>query len=332
MKVDIVRGRIEDDLAAELISFWTAGGVLDEADAREQLDQVVCVLRDEDGGIAGANSVLDERVELIGARRFWIYRSFLLPAARKWGPAMIEAAFEALDAGFDPRGDGPIGLCVLVADHEEMRRRPEAVWEGTSFIYAGYTPDGSQARIAYFRGAIVAEGLDVKAEPDATLSADYAIDLFAHQDRIGKQDLIDLWSREGVVLPEVAERRVSEVLLVAVHRRDGLAGVSSAALKLNHQLGMNLWHYRAFVSSEHRRSHLAQLLAMRGRDHLAARFESGEDPRGGGLVYVIQNEVLKRLFNRALWEPTLVTFIGENERGDHVRVRYFDGAVAPLPP
>ena len=79
--IEVVRGRIDDDLAAELISFWTAAGVLDEAAARERLDQVVCVLRDGDGGIAGVNSVFDQRVELIGGRRFWIYRSYLLPEA-----------------------------------------------------------------------------------------------------------------------------------------------------------------------------------------------------------------------------------------------------------
>ena len=36
-------------------------------------------------------------------------------------------------------------------------------------------------------------------------------------------------------------------------------------------------------------------------------------------------------FNQAKWMPTEFTFIGENAKGDHVRVHYFPGARAPLP-
>ena len=278
--IETVRGRIGDDLAAELISFWTTEGVLDEAAAGERLDQVVCVLRDGDGGIAGVNSVFAERVELIGGRRFWIYRSYLLPEASESGPAMIDAAFEALAAEFDPQSEDPIGLCVLIADREEMRRRPEAVWPGTSFIYAGYLPGGQQVRIAYFEGATIAEGLDVVA-PDATLAADYSIEIFALQDQVSARDVLDLWERENAVPPAEAERRVGEVHLVAVHRTDGLVGISSAYLQHNRQLGMDLWYYRAFVSSEHRRGRLAQLLAMRGRDLLDGAFRERRGPARG---------------------------------------------------
>jgi hypothetical protein len=38
---------------------------------------------------------------------------------------------------------------------------------------------------------------------------------------------------------------------------------------------------------------------------------------------------LKRHFDDALWLPTDFTFIGENQRGDYVRVHYFPGALAP---
>ena len=164
------------------------------------------------------------------------------------------------------------------------------------------------------------------------LDPGYRIDLFAQRDEIGEGEVIDLWTREGVVDPEQAQRRIHEVLLVAVHESGDLAGVSSAYLKQNRQLAMDLWYYRAFVAGAHRKSNVAVNLALSGRDHLQRRFVSGEDARGGGVVYEVENEGLKRYFDDALWLPTDFTFIGENRNGAHVRVRYFPGALAPDPP
>lgn len=157
--IQVVRGRLEPQVADELVRFWSERGALSEPAARQRLAEVVCVLRDSDGEVAGVNSVYADRVELIGGRRFWIYRSFLRPDHRECGPEMIDAAFEALDEEFQATNEGPVGVCVLIADREEMRRRPEAVWPGVGFIYAGYTRGGAQARIAYFEGATIGPGL-----------------------------------------------------------------------------------------------------------------------------------------------------------------------------
>ena len=40
-------------------------------------------------------------------------------------------------------------------------------------------------------------------------------------------------------------------------------------------------------------------------------------------------KLVKRHFDDALWLPTDFTSIGENQRGDHVRVHYLPGALAP---
>lgn len=158
--IEVVRGRLETSVGDELVSFWSEQGALSEAAARQRLAEVVCVLRDEDGAIAGVNSAFADRVALIGGRRFWIYRSFLRPGFEEAGPAMIDAAHEALEEEFTATGEGPLGLCVLIGDEEEMRRRPEAVWPGTNFIYAGYLPDRRQVRIGYFEGAKIDRGAE----------------------------------------------------------------------------------------------------------------------------------------------------------------------------
>lgn len=164
------------------------------------------------------------------------------------------------------------------------------------------------------------------------LAGGYRIDLLAEQDAVSPQDVIAFWLHEGVVSPDEAQRRIGEVLLVAIDDRRRLVGVSSAYLQHNEQLRMDLWYYRAFVAAAHRMSEVAVSLAMIGRDHLEQRFVSGEDTRATGIIYEVENEGLKTYFHWATWLPTQFLFIGENARGDHVRVFYFPGALAPEPP
>ena len=151
---EIVRGHV-DEWSERLLAFWTGNGVLSEAQGRERLPQVVAVLLDADGEIAGVSSVYEADVPLIGNRRFWIYRNFLLPRAADGWPQLVGATFDALQAGFDPAG--PIGLCLALTP-DEAARRPEAVWDDPPMLYAGYLADGRQVRIGYFQGATVVRG------------------------------------------------------------------------------------------------------------------------------------------------------------------------------
>jgi hypothetical protein len=328
--VETVRGRLGDERREQLLSFWAGQGALQEDEARRRLDEVVCLLVDGDGEIAGVNSVYAEDVRLLGGRRFWVYRSFVVSEGAGEREAMINAAFEALAAEFDPAAGGPIGLCVGIGDRAEIEKHPEAVWPETGLMYAGYLDDGPQVRIRYFEGAAIGPGAGA-SESDTALQQGYRIDLFAEQDAVGVDDVTALWGHEGVVGAEEANRRVHQVLLVATHESGELVGVSSAYLQRNPQLRMDLWYYRAFVAKPHRQSNVAVNLATMGRDHLEGRFVSGADTRAAGALYEVENPGLKSYFNLALWLPTRFTFIGENERGDHVRVHYFPGALAPLP-
>ena len=124
---------------------------------------------------------------------------------------------------------------------------------------------------------------------------------------------MELWAREGAVPGAEAQRRVGEVLLVALDERDSLVGLSSAYLQHNEQLGMDLWYYRAFVARRTARATSPCSSPSEGRDHLQARWRrAARTRRGAGLVYEVENEGLKRYFNDAVWFPTDVTFIGEN--------------------
>jgi hypothetical protein len=153
--IEVVRGRLEGERADEVLAFWAANAGLEGESARERLPEVICVLRDADERVVGVNSAYPERVGPVGNRRFWIYRTFVLSEGAAASRNMVSAAFDALEDDFDPDAGGPVGLCLLVEDREEMRRRPEAEWSDPRLLYAGYAPDGRQIRIAYFEGARV---------------------------------------------------------------------------------------------------------------------------------------------------------------------------------
>lgn len=163
------------------------------------------------------------------------------------------------------------------------------------------------------------------------LPGGYRIDLFAEQDAVGADDVINLWTGEGVLSEEEARRRVGEAVLVATDSEGRAAGVSTMYLQRNEQLRMHLWYVRAFTAQAHRRSTIAVSLAVIGREYMQEQFVSGRDTRAGGLIYEVENEGLKAYFPDALWTPADFLFIGENDRGAHVRVHYFPGALAPEP-
>lgn len=154
--IAVARGRLIAPLSEEIVRFWVENDALDEAAGRGRLPEVLCVLRSSDGSLVGVNSAYADGVPLIGGRRFWVYRSFLVPAARGAWDAMVRRAFAVLAAEFDPAATGPIGLCVPIADRELLERRPEAEWQDPRLLYAGYTGDARQLRVAYFEGARVA--------------------------------------------------------------------------------------------------------------------------------------------------------------------------------
>jgi hypothetical protein len=203
-------------------------------------------------------------------------------------------------------------------------------------MFAGYLDAERQLRIRYFDGALIGpeppgyQGME-KGEPEIPLEEGYRIERLADSDAVGPEDVIAVWGRGRVMPAAEAQRRVHEVVMVVVEDSRGVVGVSTAYLERNAQLRMDLWYSRVFVASEQRGDKLSFLLARTTRDWLKQRFVSGEDTRGAGMLFEIEYEGFKTHYPEAFWEPTSFTFIGENQKGDHVRVHWFPGAHVPAP-
>lgn len=145
------------------------------------------------------------------------------------------------------------------------------------------------------------------------------------------QDVCDLWTGEGALDAAEAARRVQEVLLVAATAEGEAAAVGTVYLLHEPQLRMDLWFYRTFVATAHRRTHVGETLAHASLALLLDRWNSGEDRRGAGIAYHVQNRELRAAFPHAVWPRVHLSYVTRTPLSD-VRVRYFPGALAPDPP
>ncbi len=147
----------------------------------------------------------------------------------------------------------------------------------------------------------------------------------------GNRELIDgafeLWLAERALPRQEAERRLDQLLLVAREQSSGrIAGMVTTYLETKPRLRVPLWSMRAYVAEGFRQRDIGFHMLFATLDYHQQRFTSGEDPSGRGLYMEIENPIIQRARNEAVWQRSGFVFIGLNTRGDHCRVRYFDGA------
>lgn len=157
----------------------------------------------------------------------------------------------------------------------------------------------------------------------------YLIERFA-ESSVTSDDIIAMWEREDAVVGPEAYRRIGEVQLVATHDEDGLVGCNSVFLERNPRLDVDLWSYRVFVVEGHRRGGVANMMGVRILVEYETRFVTGQDTRGIGAVMRFENEDIQGHASAAIWQPGDFAFVGVNELGQQVRVRYFRGATVPV--
>ncbi len=142
-----------------------------------------------------------------------------------------------------------------------------------------------------------------------------------------QEQAVAMWLREGVLPEAEARRRAAELLMVAVDEHDpALVGVCTTYLQMHAGLRLPLWYFRVFVAPDHRGRDIGFHLLHAARDFHEQQFTSGSDVSGCGLYMEIENPIIQKYRNEAVWPSSRMTFIGYNARGDHCRVYYFPGA------
>jgi len=218
-----------------------------------------------------------------------------------------------------------------------MEDRPEAVWEDTEMMFAGYLDDGTQVRVRYFEDAQIEPGNPVSPTQEESRNTDYSLEGTPYRGEsfadsaVTPDDVLGLWRREAGLPEEEMLRRVHEVINVVTNEDEGLVALSTAFLQRNERLRMSLWYFRTFVAEAHRATHVGTHLTLRNRDLLEGRYLSGDDTRASGVAFELEHDGLRTYFNRAIWDQVMFFYIGDNEVGQPVRVHYFPGATVSPP-
>lgn len=142
-----------------------------------------------------------------------------------------------------------------------------------------------------------------------------------------KQEIIDFWMKEKA-LPtlEAAKKRVEEVALIAREESGNIIAISTVYEKFNKQLENFFYYYRSYVAPQARKSKLAASMIVETRDFLEANFIKKVKTRPIGMMVEVENKALQTYKNEAVWPLSKMVYIGRSEKGNHVRVYYFQDA------
>jgi uncharacterized protein (DUF488 family) len=158
-------------------------------------------------------------------------------------------------------------------------------------------------------------------------SSEYVIDnVWENKPESLQNEIIELWMSHGVLSQEQAAERIKQVFCVGRDQSGKIAGVGTVYPQFNKQLENSFYYYRSFVAPDHRSNQLATSLLNFTRENMNEAFVKGVNTRCIGMLVEVENEMLKNYWNQAVWPYTGFVYIGKNNRGDHVRINYFDGA------
>ncbi len=141
-----------------------------------------------------------------------------------------------------------------------------------------------------------------------------------------QKEIIEFWVGHGALPREQATERVKQVFCVGRDKSGKIAGVGTVYPQFNRQLENSFYYYRSFVAPDHRQDLLATNLLNFTSNALNDAFIKGINTRCIGMILEVENEYLKNHWNQGAWPYTGFIYIGKNNRGDHVRVLYFEDA------
>lgn len=140
-----------------------------------------------------------------------------------------------------------------------------------------------------------------------------------------KADLSQFWISNEVLKASRVDNRVDETVIICRNKQGQLIGVSTVFKSLVEQLRNEAYVFRCFIAEAHRAPALDTQLVLKTFQILEQSVASGAKDKAIGLLMVVQNELIKNNWNKAIWPDTEMVYIGNLPNGDHLRIRYFKG-------
>ena len=151
------------------------------------------------------------------------------------------------------------------------------------------------------------------------------MDVQVAADRIDEfsEQILRFWEAHGALTGEAARQRLPEVLCVLVDDDGAVVGVNSAVETEVPLIGnRRFWFYRRFVAPAVGDGWDVPMLVA-AFEILERRFAAN----GGaiGICVAVDPETSRR-HPEAVWPASQLLYAGAGGNGQHVRIRYFEGA------
>lgn len=158
IRIENVWQQVTPALQKEIVEFWKAHQMMIAGvSAEERALQAVLIVRSEaDNSIVGISTAMVVRFKQLNERKFFYYRSIVLPEFRQPGLAskIIVDTRDFLESISQPaQKDSCIGLITFVESPAIKQAKRQAVWPDSKMIFMGMDKNGRQIRVYYFRGA-----------------------------------------------------------------------------------------------------------------------------------------------------------------------------------
>lgn len=120
--------------------------------------------------------------------------------------------------------------------------------------------------------------------------------------------------------------RSQQAVLIARGVDSKIVGVSTVYKQLNPQIEHYFYYMRAFVHPDYRDGDIGRIFTRAIVAFFELLYVTGADKEVVGVFMEIENRYFQYYRRDAILPEAGFIYIGKNERGAHLRLRYFEGA------
>ena len=146
------------DVRDQVTDLWRLHGGPVGEEAERRLEQIVFVVRTQEGRVVGLSTAFKAYVKQL-RNYFFVFRLMIAPDYRIPGltSRLLVSTRDFLESvSRNEPSAVPIGLLTLVQNPDLKKNRNEAVWPASKMVYIGNSPEGHHIRVYYFEHARIA--------------------------------------------------------------------------------------------------------------------------------------------------------------------------------
>ena len=147
--------QISEPLADELILTWKKFGMLPEKeDGSKRASQAVVIARNAAGEIIGISTAFPAFIDQLKVTMF-AFRCMVAPTNRVPGllTKLTVETRKQLEKAHQENYPACKGIITEIYNDKLSEKRREAVFSASGFVFIGYSKNGYQIRVYYFKGA-----------------------------------------------------------------------------------------------------------------------------------------------------------------------------------